>query len=70
MQADISAVSDQEFLRKLVNDHNRNNNIRNNIDDTIDSGRLISVPQLIPSQRSNDSAGTQYQAVPFIRSFS
>ena len=46
MQADIAAVSDQEFLRKLVNDHNRNNNnnIQNNINDTIDSGRLISIP--------------------------
>ena len=45
MQADIAAVSDQEFLRKLVNDHNRNNNnIRNNIADTIDSGLLNSLP--------------------------
>ena len=71
MQADIAAVSDQEFLRKLVMDHNRKNNIRNNIVDTVDSGRFINnILHFNSSNNSNDSEGTQNQAIPFMRSFS
>ena len=59
MQADIAAVSDQEFLRKLVMGQNRKNNIRNNMLDTVESVNYTSnIVQLMSSQDSDDSAGT------------